>query len=372
MELDGLTMKRSTPIDIKLGETKSSIIIEEEFDEDLSYSVLVDNHSKPKLRTESIVGTTPPERDFIQTNLNKIYPKETKKWVNSSLILQCQSCHREFNILYRKHHCRTCGRVFCYSCCNHYVDIPEGFIHIPEEDSSYAHWITKTKRQLFNLDSNFVCTECYTKITNINNTVSIIETRDKSIKLELEHIIKICEFLDLESLFNISSVSRGWHNVSIHYLSKFRAIQYKNPLCLYNEWETNIIWNSKEYYTEHSCLILCLIKSSLQKYYLTRNPDLINPDMFYDESDKDHIQLMCSRRCNIELDIIDLVEILKFVLMLEITTKLFWSDMELKKFISYIVTGMVNIRSLELVQFLTPIICDIFIELMKYPLTLNI
>ncbi|XP_055457610.1 FYVE and coiled-coil domain-containing protein 1 isoform X1 [Psammomys obesus] len=34
---------------------------------------------------------------------------------------QCQDCKREFSWIVRRHHCRICGRIFCYYCCNNYV-----------------------------------------------------------------------------------------------------------------------------------------------------------------------------------------------------------------------------------------------------------
>lgn len=33
----------------------------------------------------------------------------------------CLDCKREFSWMVRRHHCRICGRIFCYYCCNNYV-----------------------------------------------------------------------------------------------------------------------------------------------------------------------------------------------------------------------------------------------------------
>lgn len=33
----------------------------------------------------------------------------------------CHDCKREFSWIVRRHHCRLCGRIFCYYCCNNYV-----------------------------------------------------------------------------------------------------------------------------------------------------------------------------------------------------------------------------------------------------------
>ena len=63
--------------------------------DDLSCSMIVDYKKD--------YSTTPPEKDFISTKLNTIYPKSNGKWIDSSLILQCQLCSVSFGIFNRKH-----------------------------------------------------------------------------------------------------------------------------------------------------------------------------------------------------------------------------------------------------------------------------
>ncbi|KAM4821285.1 FYVE and coiled-coil domain-containing protein 1 [Thomomys bottae] len=38
----------------------------------------------------------------------------------------CHDCRREFSWMVRRHHCRICGRVFCYYCCNNYAPTKPG------------------------------------------------------------------------------------------------------------------------------------------------------------------------------------------------------------------------------------------------------
>lgn len=38
----------------------------------------------------------------------------------------CLDCKREFSWLVRRHHCRICGRFFCYYCCNNYIATKSG------------------------------------------------------------------------------------------------------------------------------------------------------------------------------------------------------------------------------------------------------
>jgi hypothetical protein len=58
-------------------------------------------------------------------------------WQPDAEVSQCPVCRRSFTFLYRKHHCRKCGRVVCASCSPHRITIPRQFIvHPPTESLS--------------------------------------------------------------------------------------------------------------------------------------------------------------------------------------------------------------------------------------------
>ncbi|KAH8362924.1 hypothetical protein KR084_003175 [Drosophila pseudotakahashii] len=40
-------------------------------------------------------------------------------WAPDSIATHCTACEREFNITRRKHHCRSCGEIFCKACSEH-------------------------------------------------------------------------------------------------------------------------------------------------------------------------------------------------------------------------------------------------------------
>ncbi|KAM6170602.1 FYVE and coiled-coil domain-containing protein 1 isoform 2-T2 [Rhynchocyon petersi] len=44
-----------------------------------------------------------------------------EKWLGDAEASHCLDCKREFGWMVRRHHCRICGRVFCYYCCNNYI-----------------------------------------------------------------------------------------------------------------------------------------------------------------------------------------------------------------------------------------------------------
>lgn len=60
------------------------------------------------------------------------------RWQPDSEVTHCPICGIQFNLWYRKHHCRKCGRVVCASCSPHRITIPRQFIVRPpgQKDSS--------------------------------------------------------------------------------------------------------------------------------------------------------------------------------------------------------------------------------------------
>ncbi|PAA89812.1 hypothetical protein BOX15_Mlig031931g1 [Macrostomum lignano] len=50
------------------------------------------------------------------------------RWVPDHLRHTCANCHASFNQLLRRHHCRACGDVFCYRCCDQYMSLPQQFL----------------------------------------------------------------------------------------------------------------------------------------------------------------------------------------------------------------------------------------------------
>ncbi|KAF2621551.1 hypothetical protein BU25DRAFT_435478 [Macroventuria anomochaeta] len=57
-------------------------------------------------------------------------------WQPDSHVTHCPVCNRQFTFLFRKHHCRKCGRVVCSQCSPHRITIPRQFIVHPPSDGS--------------------------------------------------------------------------------------------------------------------------------------------------------------------------------------------------------------------------------------------
>ena len=79
---------------------------------DMSLSVIIDSNKK----IEEILQLSPCN-DIVRF----LKRKKTIKYISDDTVLKCQNCDTVFSLLLRKHHCRCCGRIFCYYCSNNYV-----------------------------------------------------------------------------------------------------------------------------------------------------------------------------------------------------------------------------------------------------------
>ncbi len=262
---------------------------------DLNFSVFLDSQVK----------FTPPNEDFLQNKIYKIYPKNTSEWVDSDKVTKCQSCPTKFSLFVRKHHCRACGGVFCYYCCNKYTKIPSKLFDIPKETELLGIKIKNVVTKFAGYYDNqvsLVCMDCYNKITNLNS---------------IQHIIQICEFLSIGDLYKVMLVNKQWYNAAVHCLSKFRNIQYKPPEYIYSKWECNAVWDIKNNLLGHNSWFNILIKTSMVNNFIYQKDSLNELSEIiknYNGRKKTECwNLMCSRKCNLLVDQIDFINILNYV-----------------------------------------------------------
>lgn len=275
-----------------------------------SFSVYMDNINNNEILND----------DFLQQKMNKIYPKPTKEWVDDTMVAKCQSCKNEFGWFNRKHHCRACGGVFCYTCCNIYTIIPNHLIDKPDEHNNIKVNITNMIHNWKHEDKSLVCCDCNKKITKL---------------LKIEWIINIGEFLQLKDLYKLLYVNRDFHNAGIHWLSKFRNIQYLNPNSIYTSWESNMLWGLRNSIIFHNNWYCSLIKSVILDYIKQPNnkiTELINIiNNIKSNKRKVHCwSLMCSRKCNFDIEIIDILDILQFISIIDKCKKIFWLDINIR------------------------------------------
>ncbi|XP_005104668.1 FYVE and coiled-coil domain-containing protein 1 [Aplysia californica] len=49
--------------------------------------------------------------------------KATDRWQDNSMVTHCPQCNTEFSLFVRKHHCRLCGKIYCWACSDFWLDV---------------------------------------------------------------------------------------------------------------------------------------------------------------------------------------------------------------------------------------------------------
>jgi hypothetical protein len=72
------------------------------------------------------------DSDIIQINklVKDIRQRRLMKPVHDDSIRKCCQCSITFTSFIRKHHCRACGRIFCYKCSSKQIEIPEEYLYL--------------------------------------------------------------------------------------------------------------------------------------------------------------------------------------------------------------------------------------------------
>lgn len=344
----GINIKRNSKDDDNEDNTNDNTTV------NLNYSIYTDN-----IQNKINLGTSPDINP-----ISNIYPKTNEKWVEESYVYQCQKCELKFGLLVRKHHCRACGGVFCYKCCDKYIEIPNNLIKAPTKDKSYKSMISSSYRWLFNKQKELVCKDCETKIIGLK---------------EIEIIIKIFYYLDIKTLYNVSFVSKTYNKAAHYYITKFRDIQYKNMIEIYDNWEINIIFDSKEYLIFHNVWLTILIKTT---YLYTKKVkkidnliilDEIIQSLTYDSLDIIKTKyrnvkcwnLLCSRKCGEILDFDDIVSIFHYITNEIMTDDIFWDNKINKNILSNLLLLLIKKCQNNIHNYI-PLITKILINLFSY------
>lgn len=81
--------------------------------------------------TGSVGFTTNPVRRQSDISRRRSSDLMPPPWQPDAEVGKCPVCEQEFGFLFRKHHCRKCGRVICANCSPHRITIPREYIVQP-------------------------------------------------------------------------------------------------------------------------------------------------------------------------------------------------------------------------------------------------
>lgn len=254
------------------------------------------------------------------TNVQKTHTEFPKlyKWVDDNAVNNCQNCNIQFSLTIRKHHCRSCGRIFCYKCSGYQSRIPIGFSGLRNHNnkSSANRSITSySPYSLYNSISGLnnnnirsvsslddmqietpntnvrVCKVCY---NNINNYLAISQ------KMENDYRKFLLPYFDIVTLQKLKCINKSWNQIVGINLHKFREIQYVLPNHIFSQLEKDLLWSNHDLLIYHPKYFVQLLKSINHLSYAERENKLQKIlDLIKSPPQSKHSckNLMCTRYC---------------------------------------------------------------------------
>ena len=227
-----------------------------------------------------------------QNPLKYILPRRVYKWVDDDAVCVCHNCNKKFSMFVRRHHCRFCGRIFCFECSNYQSNIPQELLSSSSEKTLNEYFTSYFYSKVSN--KHKVCINCKTSIDLIDSIKKLID---------VFLILK----LDICDLKRVAQVCLDWQYASNYILSIFRETQYKLSFDNYTDIEKMLLLNNIEYLSGHNTYLLHLIKSS-------KSPEeyMQSIKMLTYKKKINCWTLMCTRNCNSILTQFDAINLLCF------------------------------------------------------------
>ena len=234
------------------------------------------------------------EKKISENNNNPLrypIPRKIHAWVDDETVETCYGCNKYFSLFLRRHHCRLCGKIFCYECTKNRIPIPENLL---SKESKKAGWNDYLSSYVVKIDVNKhrVCNICFDLINKVNSVKRIID------------VYKILK-LDIQQLKKAGRVCKLWHNASNYCLSLFRELQYKLPSETFNQFEKEMLWNNAKFFAGHAKFLLALIRNCKNDSQYKIILELLG------EKKKINCwSLMCTKSCHSNLNSTDAINIL--------------------------------------------------------------
>lgn len=202
-----------------------------------------------------------------------IRPSVPVTWIPDERVKRCFGCGTSFSMIRRKHHCRSCGRVFC-SACSAYREL------IPSYYFSFSGIMMNTPQR--------TCASCAHHLKRA---------------AEVEHLIRMISIMPImfEQIFQLRLINKQWNDAANTMLSIFRGMQYKLSCQEYSTLECDFL---RTHYKEFFGHVIWQIHTVASFQQLGGHPKKITE--VYKVSCR---RLMCSRICHSTLSVEDILRL---------------------------------------------------------------
>lgn len=142
-----------------------------------------------------------------------IRPRMPSMWIPDERVSTCFNCTTPFSFFRRKHHCRSCGRIFCRSCSAHREKMPG-----------------KTVQR--------VCAAC-AQLLQAARAVDWLITALSVMPISFP------------DLFSVRLLNKEWNSAVNLLLGMYRGLQYRLPCQKYSKIESNFLITHFQEFTGH-------------------------------------------------------------------------------------------------------------------------
>lgn len=212
--------------------------------------------------------------------------KQTKNsavWVPDNSINNCTGCGVAFGYLIgRKHHCRSCGKIFCYECTKNRILLPNNIEVYPDKPENY--WDLFKQKKIYKPEK--VCEDCYNRIILI---------------LQTNGLILIFSYIDMKDWMIFKRVSKTWYTAVNVCKTLFQDIQNCFDECQISWIQRHMLERNIKYITGHSRYII---------RYLRISNSQINDKDILGKKVMSCRQLLCIDKCNNKIMSYEWLEIL--------------------------------------------------------------
>ena len=269
----------------------------EEFCDDYESVNKKKNNSNNFLYSSVINGFDNP--DFINNQNNQsIQSIQPHRWINDNVVDNCYNCQIPFSWINRKHHCRSCGRIFCSKCSNFYIQLPHNYIIFPDKPIDFKQFLKSKISHNFTNDLERVCLHCYEQILRLNTLLKYIEVFEL-----LGFNIKILHFISL--------VNKKWKDAARTLIQRFREIQYLPCGQELSDTEKTMLWNNRYFLSGHSRLLVSLITTINWSHKQAVSEVL---KIIKSPKNTNCYNLQCSKNCQSNFHIFDIIDLVSNII----------------------------------------------------------
>ena len=211
-----------------------------------------------------------PSEDNRRHNV-RLPARTPTAWIPDCRVRQCFTCETVFTFLRRKHHCRSCGRIFCYNCSAYSQSPP-------------AYGDPQQPKQR-------MCAPCSAQARIAHKTEWLV------VSLSIMPVT-------IGELFILRLLDQTWNFAVNSILSFYRGLQYKLPGDQYSTLEQNFLWTHFREFEGHVPWQIHAIISNQNKtnwHSMMKNPGW-RPKVKCR-------RMLCSRTCAPVMSISDIIRL---------------------------------------------------------------